>query len=515
MIDGPRYYCPDLFQTTREVTELDVLVYGATSGGITAAVEAARRGLRVAIAEIGDRVGGLTASGLGATDFGNKEAIGGLAREFYRETGRHYGVDEAWTFEPKVAEAIFLRWLKDHNVDVYLFKALSAVEKEGARITTAVMEDGHVFRARVFIDATYEGDLLAMAGVSFHVGRESTATYGELYNGVHYGHPNHNFRVAVDPYRVKGDRHSGLLPEIQPSSPEQQGEADHRIQAFNFRFCLTQQSENRVPFAKPQNYDAFRYELLGRYLDEGVFDVFGLSTEMPGGKTDTNNHGAFATDFIGGNYGWPEGSYAQRETIFQDHVDYMSGLFYFLANDSRVPAAIRQESMEYGLCADEFIQTAHWPHQLYIREGRRMVSDVILTEHHCLGQERVPDPVALAAYSMDSHHCQRVVFQGRALNEGNVEIHGFPPYGISYRSIIPRETECNNLLVPWALSASHIAFGSIRMEPVFMALGQSAAIAAQMAIEENMPLQQIPYPDLQRRLQEVGQALAWNSPALV
>jgi len=506
----PRYYEPEMADTKRQLTEADLFIYGATSGGITAAVEAARQGLRVAIGDIGCRLGGLTAGGLGATDFGNKAAIGGLSREFYRAVGKHYGKEEQWTWEPKVAEEIYNRWLREHNIPFFPYKALSQVEKKGNLIISALMQDGHVFRAKMFIDATYEGDLLAKAGVSYTVGRESTATYGEIYNGVHFGHPNHNFKVAVDPYIKRGDRHSGLLPEISAEPPGKQGDGDHRIQAYNYRFCLTREAANRKPFPRPDNYNPARYELLARYLDEGIFDVLGLTVGMPNGKTDTNNYGAFATDYIGGNYRWPEATYAEREQIFQAHLEYSAGLFYFLANDPRVPQTFRKDAAEFGLCKDEFTATGGWPHQLYIREARRMISDVVITEHHCLGRDRTEDSVGLGAYAMDSHNCQRIAWNGRAFNEGNVEISGFQPYGISYRSIIPRERECANLLVPWALSATHIAFGSIRMEPAFMVLGQSSAIAAKMAIEENLPLQQIPYRDLQSRLLKIGQVLEWQ-----
>ena len=503
----PKYYEPEKFQPTNTVTDADLFIYGATSGGVTAAVEGVAQGLRVVLADVGARPGGLTASGLGATDYGNKNAIGGLAREFYQRTGKYYGQDEAWTWEPHVAQAVFQDWLREHSIDFHPYKALAAIQKDANRIVSVRMSDGHVFTAKMFIDATYEGDLMAGAGVSYTLGRESQQTYGELLNGIQFGHPNHNFRVAIDPYVKRGDRHSGLLPEISAAEPGQQGDGDRCIQAYNYRFCLTKRGPNHLPFPKPADYNPARYELLGRYLDEGIFDVFGLSSPMPNKKTDTNNFGAFATDYIGGNYHWPEAGYAEREQIFQAHLNYSAGLFYFLANDQRVPARFREIAAEFGLCRDEFVETGGWSHQLYIREARRMVSDVVMTEHHCLRRDRVSDPVGLGAYGMDSHNCRRIVWHGRAMNEGNVETHGFPPYGISYRAIVPREKECNNLLVPWALSASHIAFGSIRMEPVFMVLGQSAAIAAKMALEDGLPLQQLPYPDLRSRLLAKGQVL--------
>ncbi|MDR1191663.1 MAG: FAD-dependent oxidoreductase [Verrucomicrobiales bacterium] len=503
----PHYYAPEKFQPSTEVTACDLFIYGATSGGITAAVEGVTQGLRVVLADVGARLGGLTASGLGQTDFGNKGAIGGLAAEFYRRVGKHYGQPEAWTWEPHVAQQVFAEWVREHGIVFHPYQALAAVEKDGNRIVSARMENGHVFKARVFIDATYEGDLLARAGVTYTVGREPMSQYGELYAGVQFGHPNHNFRLFVDPYVKRGDRHSGLLPEITDADPGRQGDGDRCIQAYNFRFCLTQEPSIRQPFPKPAGYDPQRYELLGRHMDEAVFEVFRLSSPMPNGKTDTNNFGAFATDYIGGNYRWPEAGYAERERILQAHLDYSAGLFWFLANDPRVPRPYREFSARFGLCVDEFTETGGWPHQLYIREARRMVSAVVLTEHHCVRRDQVSDSVGLGSYGMDSHNCRRLVWHGRALNEGNVEIHGFPPYGISYRAIVPREAECANLLVPWCVSASHIAYGSIRMEPVFMVLGQSAAVAAKMALEEGVPVQQVPYADLRSRLLAKGQVL--------
>jgi hypothetical protein len=506
----PKYYEPEKFQPTNEVTDTDLFIYGATSGGVVAAIEGVNQGLRVILADVGSRLGGLTASGLGQTDFGNKGAIGGLAAEFYRRTGKLYGKEEAWTWEPHVAQQVFKDWVAEHKINFLPYKALASVQKDGNRITAVRMEDGHVFTAKMFIDTTYEGDLMAKAGVTYTVGRESQQTYGELFNGVQFGHPNHNFRLAIDPYVRKGDSHSGLLPEISDVAPGKQGDGDNTIQAYNYRFCLTQDPAIRIPFPKPANYNPARFELMGRYMDEAIFEVFGLSSPMPNRKTDTNNFGAFATDYIGGNYRWPEAGYAEREQIFQAHLDYSAGLFWFISNDPRTPKRYREISSEFGLCRDEFTETGGWPHQLYIREARRMVSDVVLTEHHCLRRDTVNDSVGLGTYGMDSHNCRRIIWEGRVMNEGNVEMHGFPPYGISYHAIVPREQECANLLVPWAVSASHIAFGSIRMEPVFMVLGQSAAIAAGMALEENIPVQQIPYPDLKQRLLKKGQVLELN-----
>lgn len=504
------YYRPQVHSPNACNLTADVCVYGATSGGVMAAIHASRCGRSVILLAFGSHVGGMTASGLGATDIGNKKAIGGIAREFYRRLGPQYGLDEGWIFEPGAAEKMFLTMLEEAGIETIHEQHLAAVEKSGNRITAIRTESGDVYSAKVFIDATYEGDLMAMAGVSFHVGREDNSVYNEIFNGVHVGHPNHNFKRSVDPYRIEGVPASGLLPGISKSRIGHHGSGDHRIQAYNFRMCLTDRADIRSPFPCPMGYDPEQYELLARYLRTGVWDTLGLSIRMPNGKTDTNNCGAVGTDFIGANHDWPEGSYQRREEIFQEHVRYTQGLFWFLSYDSRVPAHIRSELANWGLPSDEFIETGHWPHELYIREARRMVSDVVMTEHHCVGQAVADDPIALAAYTMDSHNCNRVVLGGRAFNEGNVEMGGFSPYPISYRAIIPREVECANLVVPWALSASHIAFGSIRMEPVFMVLGHSAAEAANLAIDSDLPLQQIDYATLRDRLIAQGQSLEWE-----
>ncbi len=485
----------------------DVCIYGGTSLGVIAAVELKSLGYRVVVVEFGRHLGGLSSGGLGATDIGNKQAIGGRSRQFYRDLGEYYGRPESWVFEPHVAEALFNRYMAEADVPTYFEEALASVTKEGNRITQIVMENGTIFRAKYFVDATYEGDLMARAGVSFHVGRESNEVYKETYNGVHFGHPNHNFNCHVDPYKMEGVPASGLLHGLSGEDPGRQGEGDHRVQAYNFRVCLTDQDENRLLFPCPEHYDPERYTLLARYLKKGYWDALNLTIRMPNGKTDTNNYGGFSSDHIGGNYQWPDGDYLTREAIFQDHVSYNLGMYYFLANDPSVPRSIRDEVNCWGLPKDEFVETQGWSHQLYIREGRRMLSDYVMTEHNVVGREYVSDSIGLAAYGMDSHSCQRVVLGGRAYNEGNVEIHGFRPYPIAYRSICPREHECANLLVPWCLSSSHIAFGSIRMEPVGMVLGQSAAQATALALKEACPVQKISVPTLQKNLRHAGQIL--------
>lgn len=499
------YYTPSATKQGTEPLQVDICVYGGSAAGVVAALAARRRGRSVALLVNGLHLGGLTTGGLGATDFGDKHAIGGISRQFYRELGRHYGCEERWYFEPHVAARVIADWLKDAGIEPRYQAWLDRVELDGSDIRSLHCENGLSVQADVYIDATYEGDLLAAAGVSHVIGRECSETYDELFNGVSFVHPNHNFQVAIDPYRIPGDPTSGLIPEISEEPPGRHGDGDHRIQAYNFRLCLTATENNRVPFTAPPDYDPYRYELLRRYLEAGYFDALSLSVSMPNSKTDTNNNGAFSTDYIGGNYRWPEAGYEEREHIFQEHVNYVAGLLYYLQNDA--PDSVREETARLGYAADEFLETGHFPPQLYIREARRMVSDYVITEHDCLGAVRATDPIGLGAYGMDSHNCQRVVKHGRVVNEGNVEIKGFHPYPISYKTIVPRRGECGNLLVPICLSASHIAYGSLRMEPVFIVLGESAAVAADLALQLRCDVQDVPYQKLRECLLKAGQVL--------
>ncbi|MHB1036620.1 MAG: FAD-dependent oxidoreductase [Pirellulales bacterium] len=516
----------------------DVVVYGGTAGGAAAAVQAARMGKTVVLVEPTGHIGGLTSGGLGATDIGNKGAIGGISREFYRRVAKHYADDSAWTFqkreayrsgrqasaqetemwtfEPKVAEKILKDMLAEANVPVLLKERLDlarGVRKENNRITAVTMESGRVLQGRVFIDATYEGDLMAKAGVAYHVGREANAKYRETLNGVQTRQATkHQFNFPVDPYRTPGDPKSGLLPGIHDGGPGEDGAEDRRVQAYCFRMCMTDAPANRIPFPKPEGYDPLRYELLLRYIQAGAFDVFGNNTPMPNRKTDTNNNGAFSTDNIGMNYDYPDGDYATRERIFREHVTYQQGLMWFLANDPRVPEKIRRQAGRWGLSKDEFGDTGGWGHQLYVREARRMISDYVMTEQNCRGRAVAADSVGLGAYGMDSHNTQRYVKDGRATNEGDVQVGVASPYPIAYLSIVPKESQSANLVVPVCLSASHIAYGSIRMEPVFMVLGQSAATAACQAIDQDVPVQRIDRARLKQRLLADKQVLSW-SPA--
>jgi len=504
---------PDL-----RATDFDVLVYGGTSAGVMAAVQASKQGKSVAVVEPGKHLGGLSAGGLGWTDIGNKAAIGGLSREFYRRLGRHYGKPEAWTFEPGVAEHEFNTLLEQAKVPVYLEQRLASVRKDGARIVEIATQKGEVFRAAMFIDATYEGDLMAKTGVAYFVGREANSQYGETLNGIRGTTPKHQFTVPVDPYMQPGDPASGLLPFVQAAALGQPGDGDKTVQAYNYRLCLTKNPANRRPIEPPANYDPAQYELLGRYFDAlaaahqpvKLRNFLKVDLVTPD-KTDINNNGAFSTDAIGLNQDYPEADYAGRERISQKLLAYTQGLLVYLATSPRVPDNVRAEMQSWGLCKDEFTDTGGWSHQLYVREARRMVADYVMTEKNCRRTETISDSVGLAAYNMDSHNGRRLVRDGHVENEGDVQVPPMRPYPISYRAIVPKPAQCENLLVPVCLSASHIAYGSIRMEPVFMILGQSAATAAVLALDGHVAVQNVPYAKLREALLQDGQILEYQA----
>ena len=531
--------------------EFDVVIYGSSPAALTAAIEAKDLGRSAVIVCPEKRIGGLTTGGLGQTDIGNKSAFGGLALQFYKDVAAYYkdganwkwqkredylpdgqcsgtkGEDSMWTFEPSAALRILEGWEKRHGLVIHRGKRLDRTsgkvkvkgEGEQRRIVSFFTEDGTEYRGKMFVDATYEGDLLAAAGCSYAVGREGKEVYGETLNGVQPAQGYHKFVKGVDPYVKKGDKTSGLLPGIDPTPLEKPGTGDKRVQAYCFRMCLTDVPENRIPFAKPAGYDERDYELLFRNFEVAPKDAFAgdltwklpwINSRMPNRKTDTNNRDGFSTDFIGRNWNWPEASYAEREKILREHLDYQRGLMWTLANHPRVPERVRQEMSRWGTCRDEFQDGLGdgWQRQLYVREARRLVGDTIMTEHHCRGTQTVKRPVALGAYGMDSHHVRRhVTKDGFVRNEGNVEDYTaadgttrFPPYGIDYGAIVPKRGECANLFVPVCVSASHIAFGSIRMEPVFFSLGQVAGVAAALAIKDGKAVQDVDYTALRARL---------------
>jgi len=524
---------------SRQQHRADVVVYGGTSAGVIAAVQVARMGKSVILVCPDKHLGGLSAGGLGWTDTGRKEVIGGLAREFYHRIWLHYQQDEAWKwqkqaeygnrgqgtaaidgiartmwiFEPHAAEQVFEDLIAEHKIPVHRDQWLDraqGVQKENGRITSITMLSGATYRAGMFLDATYEGDLMAAAGVSYHVGREAASVYGEQWNGVQVGvlHHRHWFMKPVSPYRTLGDPNSGLLPRVSGADPGKKGQGDHRIQAYCFRMCLTNVPENRVPFPKPAGYDPDQYALLLRVFETGWRETFHKFDPIPNRKTDTNNHGPFSTDNIGMNYDYPDASYERRREIIAEHETYQKGLMYFIANDRRVPADVREKMSTWGLAKDEFVDNGNWPHQIYVREARRMIGEHVMTEHDALGTQRVPQPVGMGSYTLDSHNVQRYVKpDGHVQNEGDIGVSPPEPYRIAYGSLCPKKAQCENLLVPVCLSSSHIAFGSIRMEPVFMILGQSAATAAVHALEDDCAVQDIDYAKLRSRLLEDDQRL--------
>ncbi len=502
----PKYFHPGLVQAYDVELTRDICVYGGTAAGVVAAVTAVSRGMSVVLLHPGQAIGGMTTNGLGYTDMGNAHAIGGRARQFFRDAGRHYGVPESWTNEPHIAQQVLDDWIEQHNIQVIHHCYINSVEVDKDRIMRLHVLGGLAVKASIFIDTSYEGDLLARAGVSYTIGREDNAAYGETHNGVQV-HTTHQFDCRVDPYRTQGVPSSGLLPFVEPGAPDTIGQGDRRIQAYCFRICMTQVTDKQLPFPKPDKYISEWYELAARWLRSTHTNVFEKFDHIQNNKTDTNNHGAVSTDFIGASYDWPEASYEQREAIFQSHVRYQQGLHWFMANDASVPVKIRERYASWGLALDEFEDSGHWPSQLYIREARRMVSDVVVTELHCRSFDMSEEPVGMGAYQMDSHNCRRCIRDGAVINEGDVQVPLQRPYGIPYKSIMPRRGECKNLYVPVCLSASHIAFGSIRMEPVFMVLAESAAIAGCLAIKESCAVQDLPYESLQHELVLADQVL--------
>lgn len=521
----------------------DVVIYGGTSAAITAAIQIKQMGRSVIVVSPDRHLGGLTSGGLGFTDSGDKSVIGGLSREFYHRVWQHYQQPSAWKwqqreefgnrgqgtaamddemqtmwlFEPSVAEEIFEQWVAEMGIpivrDAWLDRARGVTVADGC-IRSIKTLDGSVFAGDMFIDATYEGDLMAAAGVDYHVGRESNRQYGEEHNGVQTGvlHHGHHFGVLdqpIDPYVVPGDPDSGVLPRISPEPPGEFGSADHRIQAYCFRTCYTNDPANRVPWPKPADYDASQYELLVRIFEAGWSSLFSKFDLLPNDKTDTNNHGPFSYDNIGYNYDYPEASYARRREIVAEHRSYQQGLIWFLAHDPRVPADLQTEFNTWGLAGDEFTDNDNWPHQLYVREARRMVGLHVMTENQLRGFEPTPNPVGMGSYTIDSHNTQRYITpEGYVQNEGDIGVHLKQPYQIAYGTLVPQTGQIANLLVPVACSASHIAYGSIRMEPVFMLLGQSAATAAGLALDLGVAVQDLPYARLRDRLLADGQVLS-------
>jgi hypothetical protein len=527
--------------------EHDVVVYGGTSAGVIAAVQAKKMGKSVVIVCPDKHLGGLSSGGLGFTDTGNKAVIGGLARDFYHRIWKHYQRPEAWRwqsreqygnkgqgtpaidgaqrtmwiFEPHAAEQVFEDYVKEFEIPVQRDEWLDrgrGVKKSGARIESITTLSGKTYAGKMFIDATYEGDLMAAAGVDYNVGREANSVYGEKWNGVQTGvlHHRHHFGVLkekLSPYVVPGDPKSGVLPRISTNSPGGYGEGDKKVQAYCYRYCVTDHPENRIPFPKPEGYDPKQYELLLRVFAAGWRETFDKFDPIPNRKTDSNNHGPFSTDNIGMSYDYPEASYQRRREILKEHETYQKGWLYFIENDPRVPKAVQDAMRKWGLPKDEFADSGGWPHQIYVREARRMIGKFVMTENQLTKKRPTPESVGMGSYTIDSHNVQRYITpDGYVQNEGDI---GVPirPYEIGYGSLVPKKGQTDNLLVPVCVSASHIAFGSIRMEPVFMILGQSAATAAVMALDAGLAVQDVPYAKLRERLLKDGQVLEYGARA--
>jgi hypothetical protein len=530
--------------------DYDIVIYGGTSAAVIAAVQAKKMGKSVIVVSPDKHLGGLTSGGLGFTDTGKKEVIGGLSRDFYHRVWKHYDGDAAWKwqkkaeyggkgqgtpavdgenrtmwiFEPSAAEKIFEDYVREFTIpvqrDEWLDRA-KGVKKEGARITAITTLSGKTYAGKMFIDATYEGDLMAAAGVDYHVGREANSAYGEQWNGVQVGilHHRHHFgpygkdgkagpALAISPYVVPGDSKSGVLPKISTEPVGEYGAGDRRVQAYCFRACYTDVPENRIPWPKPEGYDPQQYELILRIFNAGWRETFAKFDSIPNNKTDTNNHGPFSFDNIGMNWDYPEATYERRREIIKEHETYQKGLLYFIANDSRVPKDVQDEMRTWGLPKDEFTDNGNWSHQLYIREARRMIGTFVMTENELLKKKPTPDSVGMGSYTIDSHNVQRYITpEGYVQNEGDIGVSLKGPYEIAYGSLVPKKGQGDNLFAPVCVSSTHIAYGSIRMEPVFMILGQSAATAAAMAIDAKIPVQDVPYTKLRERLLADGQIL--------
>jgi len=539
-----------------KVIESDLCVFGGTSGGVAAAVQAARMGKSVTIAESGRHIGGMTSGGLSAVDIGDPRSVGGIAREYFTKLGATVGVTLAWdkafkgdggggpatggayAIEPHKAEQVFTDMTKEAGVKVHFGTRLASVKKNGTRITELVMENGDVFRAKVFIDTSYEGDLMAKAGVSYTLMREGNAKYGETLNGIHYTEkylprtnhlkPGPHGRVPggqgvwdrdfpLDPYVVKGDAKSGLLPLIQEGHPGRQGDPAPGVQAYCFRLCLTTNPVNMIPITPPVEYDPKRYEIVARFIeaclaigDDIDLRWFSKYDPLPNDKWDFNT-ATFGGNLPGASHAWPEANYTQREKIAKEHEDYHRGLLHFLATDPRVPEKVRKDMQRFGLPKDEFADNGGWPHQIYVREARRMISDFVMTENHTFGRQPVAKSIGLGSYGTDVHEIRRIVKDGVVIREGKIAggRGGAPPYAVSYDAIVPKRSECENLFVTFALSSSHVAFASIRMEPVFMCTSQSAAAAAVVAMDINQAVQNVDYKVLKPHLLKHKQVLTW------
>ena len=519
----------------RATGKYDVCVYGGTSAGVIAAVQVKKMSKSVVLISPTQHLGGLTSGGLGFTDMGDERTVGGLSREYFHRVWEYYQNPQAWkfearekyrnagqngpafnaelkvatVFEPHAAENVFDVLVSENAVEVVHARLdlKAGVSKSNGRIISIKTEDGRVFVADMFIDATYEGDLMAGAKVHYTVGREANSQYRETADGIQPGKPGNQLPVGIDPFQKKGDLASGLLPRVNPDAGGVPGSGDHKIQAYCYRMCLTDVPENRLPIEKPEGYREADYEILFRAIEAGQTGRFFKLSQLPNRKTDSNNASGISTDFIGMNYDYPEADYPTRERIAKEHELWQRGLLWTLQNHPRVPAPIRQSCGRWGLPKDEFSDSGHWSNQLYVREARRMVNDHVVSEATLLGRT-APQPIGIGSYTLDSHSVQyHVNAQGFVAAEGNIQKANKGPYQIDYRAIVPKSGECDNLLVPVCLAASHIAYGSIRMEAVFMILAQSAGTAAVIAQDAQCSVQDIDYAKLRARLEADGQIL--------
>lgn len=521
--------------------DADVIIYGGTSAAITTAMQLSRMDKSVLMLCPETHIGGMSVSGLGFTDLGNKSVIGGISKAFYQEVYKHYQNEAAWnwqprdeygnegqgttaiddnlktmwTFEPHVAEQIFEKFVKDHNIKILRDKWLNrenGVEVEKGVLISIRTLDGDTYKGKIFVDATYEGDLMAAAGVNYHIGREANSVYNEEWNGVQKGqyHHSHNFQqLNISPYLIPGDSTSGVLPRISTEKPGENGTGDHRVQAYNYRLCTTNAKGNIVAFEKPDDYKPEQYELLRRIFEGGRYSMFG-GGKIPNKKRDVNNVGPFSSDNIGMNYEYPEASYEERKKILDAHISYHKGLLWFWGNDESVPERFRKSIKKWGLAKDEFQDNGHWPYQIYVREARRMMGEFVMTENEILGRSKVSQSIGMGSYTMDSHNTQRYITkEGYVQNEGDLGVDAKQPYQIHLGTILPKKEDCKNLLVPAAVSSSHIAFGSIRMEPVFMILGQSAGTIAGIALEDHISIHDVSYDKLRKKLEQDGQILEY------
>jgi hypothetical protein len=529
-------------ESSVNVFKADIIVYGGTSAAVISAVKSVKMGRSVIMVSPDKHLGGLSSSGLGFTDTGNKEVIGGLARNFYQLIYNHYDKPDSWNwqkrseygnkgqgnpaidgekrtmwiFEPHAAEEAFEKMISDSKIKVFrdewLDRATGVSKKDGSIISIKTLS-GKTFLGKIFIDATYEGDLMAAAGIKYTVGRESATAYDEKWNGIQTGvfHHGHYFKDKIDPYKIPGDKKSGLLPRISPEPIAENGTGDKKIQAYCFRLCLTQNPENKTPITKPDGYDSTQYELLARLSATRWNEFFGKYDPVPNLKTDVNNHGPMSFDNIGMNWDYPDASYERRREILKEHISYQKGLLYFMATDLRIPKEVRETMNKWGFSKDEFRDNGNWPYNIYVRESRRMLGEYVMTENDVLGKRDVPRSIGMGSYAMDSHNVQRYVTpEGYVQNEGDIGVLPDKPYQIDLGAIMPKKDQCNNLLVPVCVSSSHIAFGSIRMEPVFMILGESAGTLASLSVEKKRRIYDIPYDVLKAKLIEDGQVLEFR-----